>query len=82
MIARDGKIRETLAEPDFAVQSVSDDSFQYGKRYDATPVTKKIMLVIVKHLNSDGFVITTFFVNRIRVVGKRVIYGEEAFDQL
>ncbi len=76
------KLRETLENPDFVVHSVRDDTYHYVRKYAETPVSEKHALVVVKHLDRDGFVITAFFVSRIRKEGKVVVYGKEAYDQL
>lgn len=76
------KLRETLEQPDFVVESIQDGTIHYVRYYTKTPVTDKYLLLIVKHLNGDGFIITSFFVNRIRKQGKEVLYGSENYDQL
>ena len=82
MLGQIEKFGETLSKPDFVLQSKTDQTVQYCKRYESTPVTKKILLIVAKHLDKNSFVITAFFVNRVRAEGKRVLYGEEILDQL
>jgi hypothetical protein len=72
------KIIQALKEPDFVYYAIKDDNYHYYKYFSETPVTRKYLLVIVKHLrDKEGFVITAFFISRIREKGKEVIYGEK-----
>jgi len=64
----------TLQESDSIYYSSGDDVYHYYKYFEETPVTKKHLLVIVRHLNKEGFVITSFFVARIHIGDKGVIY--------
>ena len=82
MESQQDKLKEALENPDFVVHSVRDDTYHYVRKYTETPVSEKHVLLVVKHLNGDGFVITAFFVSRIRKEGKVVVYGKEAYDQL
>jgi hypothetical protein len=68
------KIRTALQDPDFVLYSKSDDNYQYHRLFADTPVGEKHLLVVVKHLNSEGFVITAFFVSKVREQGKVKIY--------
>jgi hypothetical protein len=45
-------------------------------------VTEKYLLLVVKHLNDEGFIITAFFVARIRKEGKEVKYEKENIHKL
>ncbi|MBI4171107.1 MAG: hypothetical protein HY514_05385 [Candidatus Aenigmarchaeota archaeon] len=38
----------------------------FYKLYDKTPVTRKYLLVAVKVLDKEGFVITAFFTEKIK----------------
>ncbi len=65
MIGHETKIRETVADPDVVVESRQDTSVRlYHKLYPQTPVSRKYMLVAVKVLADDAFVITAFFTDR------------------
>lgn len=58
-------IKETIASPDFVVATVADSSVQvYHRFYLQTPVTRKYLLVAVKMVTGDAFVLTAFFSNR------------------
>jgi len=69
------KIKETLQDPLFILYSATDHNYQYYRYYSKTPVTDKYLLVIVKKTNSHGFIITAFFVGKIKEKGKVRIYG-------
>lgn len=38
----------------------------YYKMYEQTPVTKKYLLVAVKVENGEGFILTSFFTDKIK----------------
>lgn len=76
------KIMETLQKPDYILYSSEDDNYQYYKFYQQTPVTQKHMLVVVKILNGDGFIITAFFVRRVKKERKEAVYGKENLNKL
>ncbi len=59
------RVAEALSEPDGVVATVADGTVHvYHKHYSQTPVTKKYLLVVVKVLSNDAFVLTVFFSNR------------------
>lgn len=67
MIGQETKIEETLGNPDLVVESRQDPAVRlYHKMYEETPVTRKYMLVAVKVLADDAFVITAFFTDRVK----------------
>ena len=82
MAGQQNKMLRTLVQPDFVVYSAADETHHYCRAYTGTPVSDKLLLLVVKHLNGDGFVVTAFFVNRIRKQGKVIVYGQETYDQL
>lgn len=62
MIGQDTKIGETVVTPDVVIESRQDPSIRmYHKLYEQTPVSRKYMLVAVKVLADDAFVVTAFF---------------------
>jgi len=73
-----GKIKECIQQPDVILYDLSEDNYHYCKYFEKTPIGSKNLLVIVRHLNGDGFVITALFVGKgkIRVFGKECIYGK------
>jgi hypothetical protein len=59
------RIAETVAAPDGLIESRQEATVHlYYRRYDETPVTQKFLLVAVKFLDDDAFVITAFFTSR------------------
>ncbi len=72
----------TLQEPDYVYHSTKEENFHYLKLFEQTPVTEKYLLLIIKHLNDEGFVITGFFVSKIRMKNKVLVYGKENLDKL
>jgi hypothetical protein len=59
------RIRETLAEPERVVAAPADSTVHvYHRHYDQTPVTEKFLLVAVKMLADDAYVLTAFFSSR------------------
>lgn len=56
------RIVQTLAEPDSIISTVNDPSVHvYQRFYEKTPVTSKYLLVAVKMLEKDAFIVTAFF---------------------
>ena len=68
------KVKQTLQQLQIVFYSASDDNYHYYRLYSTTPVTKKYLLLIVKHLNGEGFIITAFFLREIRKKGKVKVY--------
>jgi hypothetical protein len=66
------KLRETLQYPDFIAYNESEDTYRYYKFFPETPVSPKHVLVLTKHLNDGGFIITAFFLRKIREKGRLV----------
>jgi alanine-alpha-ketoisovalerate/valine-pyruvate aminotransferase len=61
------KIKETVLIPDFIKQSKQDANvWVYYKLYDKTPVGKKFVAVIAKILNHHGFIITSYFTDKVK----------------
>ena len=61
------RIEETLQDPDDVRVSDQEDSVVlYHRRYADTPVTEKILLVVVKRDVDSPFVITAFFTDRLK----------------
>ena len=77
LVGQTNKIIETLNNPDIVFYSNKDDVYHYCKLFQKTPVSKKYLLVIVKHINGEGFIITAFFVSKLRKKDKEIVYGEE-----
>lgn len=75
-------LRETLQAPDFICYNATEDSFEYYRHYAVTPVTAKYLKVVARHLNEEGFVITAFYLTKIKKRGRRCVYGQEIFARL
>ena len=61
------KIRETLLIPDRIKKSKHDPHvLLYYKWYEQTPVAKKYLLVVVKIENGEGFILTSFFTDKVK----------------
>ncbi len=64
------RIEETVADPDEVRESVHDPSvLLFYKLYQETPVTEKYLLVIVKTVDEEGFIITAFLTDRAKKGG-------------
>ena len=59
------RLAETLAAPDAIIATVKDEHVHaYHRWYEKTPVTSKFLVVIVKLLEQDAFVLTAYFTTR------------------
>jgi len=76
------KISMTLESPEIICYSSKEELYHYYRHFTGTPVSEKYLLVVVKHLNDEGFVVTGFFVSKIKKVEKEVIYGKENYNKL
>ena len=69
------RIKETVVDPNEVRQSTNDPSVSlFYKLYKETPVTEKYLLVVIKTVNKEGFIVTAFFTDRMKkgnVVWKR-----------
>ncbi len=65
MVGQRKKLIETLTAPDVVIATTKDETVHtYHKRYARTPVTRKYLLVAVKILDDDAFILTAFFTSR------------------
>ena len=65
MVGQQELIRETLLEPELVVATRADESVRvYHRHYARTPVSSKYLLVAVKILPDDAYVLTAFFSSR------------------
>src|SRR5260221_8094755 len=61
------RILETLAVPEIVIATRADSNVHaYHKLYPQTPVTRKYLIVIVKLLEDDAFVLTAFFSSSLK----------------
>jgi hypothetical protein len=60
------KIEDTLADPEIIVRSRSDDDVSlYNKLYLTELFGYKYLCVVVKELENDNFILTSFIMNNI-----------------
>ena len=77
MVGQFERIQETIQMPQLVVTTIADETVQvYHRYYEITPVTSKFLLVVVKVLKDDAFVLTAFFSKRekkgnVRWIGYR-----------
>lgn len=76
------KMRLVLMEPDSIWHSPKEEVYHFYRRFTKTPVSEKYLLLVVKYLDDEGFVITGFFVSRIRKKDRVLIYGKEDINSL
>ena len=72
--SQENKMIETLKNPDMIYNSPHEENFHYLKLFRQTPLGEKYLLLIVKHLNGEGFIITGFFVSKIKTKDKVLIW--------
>jgi hypothetical protein len=67
MVGQERRIREALQEPDVVFTSHKDSSVHvYYRHYVGGPVGSKHLMVAVKILEDDAFVITAFFTDEVK----------------
>jgi hypothetical protein len=67
MVDQQASITETLASPDLIIATDADpDVHAYHRLYPQTPVTRKDLIVAVKVLLDDAFILTAFFSGRLK----------------
>ena len=65
MQGQEQHIAESLLMPHSVIASHHDPTVKlYHKLFDSTPVTRKYLVVAVKCLDADAFVITAFFADK------------------
>ena len=61
------KIIETLKKPDKITDSLKDEKVKfYYRHYKHRQSSNKFMMVLGKYLNGEGFIISVYFVQRIK----------------
>lgn len=73
---------KTLESPEVVYYSPVENLYHYYRHFTNTPVTEKYLLLVVEHLNDEGFVVTAFFVSKIKKIEKEVTYGKENYNKL
>jgi len=65
MQGQEQRIAETLLTPDAVILSHHDSTVHlYHRLFEETPITRKYLVVAVKYLEQDAFVITAFFTDK------------------
>jgi len=79
MLRQEPKIRDVLRDPDVVWSSHRDSSVHlYYRHYARSPVGSKQLLVAVKVLEEDAFVLTAFFTDEVK--GGERIWPKESLD--
>lgn len=61
------EMKETVCKPDAITSYSLDENIRYYYRYFKHIKSRnKYLLVVIKYLNGDGFVITSYFENKIK----------------
>lgn len=67
MVGQERKLRRTLREPQTVLTSLLDPSVHlYYRLFQRSPVGPKYLMVAVKMLGRDAFVITAFFTDELK----------------
>lgn len=67
MVGQERRIRDVLQKPDVVFTSHKDSSVHvYYRHYDRSPAGSKHLMVAVKILEEDAFVITAFFTDDVK----------------
>jgi hypothetical protein len=67
MLGQEGKLAETLLEPDAVIQSQSDNKVRlFHRLYKGLVIGEKYLCVVVKYDGSDVFIITAYFTDKIK----------------
>jgi len=76
MVGQERRILEVLQKPDVVFTSHKDSSVHvYYKHYTRSPAGSKHLMVAVKILEEDAFVITAFFTDEVK--GGRQVWPRE-----
>jgi len=60
------KMKEVLENPEIVVRGATEDTKICYKFYPLTPVASKYLTVVVKILDREGFIVTSYFTERVR----------------
>ena len=62
------KMVETLVSPQTIRRSTYDEAvWLFYRFFETTPVTEKYLMVAVRILNNEGFVVTSYFTDRVKI---------------
>jgi len=69
------KMKKTLASPQMVRRSLYDEKvWLFYRFFENTPVTEKYLMVAARILNNEGFVITSYFTDKVKM-------GEEIWKE-
>ena len=74
VLVNERMLMETLAMPDLVTTGGQPTIHVLYRYYENTPVTSKYLAVVIKVLNREGFIVTSYFTDKIRrtkVIWKR-----------
>jgi len=60
------KLEQTLKKPEIVVEGATSDTRVCYREFKTTPVSRKYFAVVVKVLDGEGFIMTSYFTERIR----------------
>jgi hypothetical protein len=60
------KIKEVVQKPEVVLEGATKDTRVCYRFYPSTPVTSKHLAVVIKVLDREGFIITSYFTERMR----------------
>jgi len=67
MVGQEGKLAETLLEPDAVIQSKADETVRLFHRfYQGLSIGDKHLCIVVKYLESEVFIITAYFTDKVK----------------
>ena len=67
MRGQEGRIEQTLLEPDIVVRSNSDDSIRlFYRHYRRLIIGDKNLCVVVKYTQETAFIITAYFTDKVK----------------
>lgn len=61
-----GKLREVVEKPEIVLEGATRDTRICYRFYPFTPVASKYLAVVIKVLDKEGFIITSYFTERVR----------------
>lgn len=71
------EMKLALVDPDSIYYSPKEENYHYYKFFKQTPVTEKFLLLVIKHLDEEGYIITAFFLSKIKTKEKVLIWQEK-----
>ena len=72
VLVNEKMLMDTLDMPDIVTKGGRHKMQVLYKYYESTPVTSKYLAVVIKVLNQEGFIVTSYFTDRTR--GTKVLW--------